>query len=131
MLQYFLDFHENIRFSKTLTEYQEQYNTQYPIQKTTTVFLDPWKKRVTFVRYSWNSQGILLYSIFPEHYFGIFPGISWGIFSKYTGNISREWSTNIPWTYICSMGNGFVRKVTTFVKSSYLMLTWSYFSEVH
>ena len=76
------------------------------------------KKRVTFVGYSWNSQGIFLYSIFPGHYFGIFPGISLGIFSEYTGNISRECSTNIPRTYICPVGNGLVRKVTTFVKSS-------------
>ena len=32
MFPYFLDFHENIRFSKTLSEYQEQ---PYPILKTT------------------------------------------------------------------------------------------------
>ena len=41
-----------------------------------------------------------------------------GNFSKYTGNISREYSTNIRQTYICQLGNGLVRKVTNFVKSS-------------
>ena len=41
-----------------------------------------------------------------------------GNFSEYIGNISREYSTNIPRTYICPVGNGLVRKVTTFVKSS-------------
>ena len=77
IVPYFLDFHENIRFSKTLIEYQEQ---PYPLEKTTTVFLDPPKKHVTFVGYSWNSHGIFLYSIFPAHYFGIFSGISLEIF---------------------------------------------------
>ena len=39
--------------------------------------LDPPKKiHVTFVGYSWNIQGIFLYSIFPENYLEIFPGIS-------------------------------------------------------
>ena len=81
MVPYFLDFHENIRFSETLNEYQEQ---PYPIEKTTIIFLDPLKKkRVTFERYSWNSQGIFLYSIFPGHYFGTFPGISLGFFCKF------------------------------------------------
>ena len=41
-----------------------------------------------------------------------------GNFSEYTGNISKECSTNIPRKYICPMGNDLVRKVTTFVKSS-------------
>ena len=43
---------------------------------------------VTFVGYSWNNQGIFLYSIFLEHYLGIFPGISQGTFSEYSGNTS-------------------------------------------
>ena len=43
MVPYFLDFHENIRFSKTLSEYQEQ---PYPIEKTTILFLDPPKKSI-------------------------------------------------------------------------------------
>ena len=38
MVPYFLDFHENIRFSKTLSKYQEQSN---PTEKTTIVLLDP------------------------------------------------------------------------------------------
>ena len=75
-------------------------------------------KCVTFVGYSCNSKGIVLYSIFPGHYFGIFLGISLGIFSEYTGNISREFSTDIPGTNICPVGNGLVRKVNSFVKSS-------------
>ena len=41
MIPYLLDFHENIRFSKTLNEYQEQ---PYPIQKATFLFLNPPKK---------------------------------------------------------------------------------------
>ena len=54
-----LDFHENIRFSKTISECQEQ---SYPLEKNTFVFLDPPRKtHVTFVRYSWNNQGIFLY----------------------------------------------------------------------
>ena len=69
-----LDFHENVRFPKTRSEYQQQ---PYPLEKTTIVFLDPPRKmHLTFLKCSWNNQGIFLYSIFPEHYFGIFPGIS-------------------------------------------------------
>ena len=50
MVTYLLDLHENIRFSKTLSEYQEQ---PYPPEKTTIVFLvSPKKMRVTFVGYS-------------------------------------------------------------------------------
>ena len=41
MVAYLLDFHENIRFSKTLGEYQEK---PYPLEKTTIAFLDPPKK---------------------------------------------------------------------------------------
>ena len=115
MVPYFPDFRENIRFLNALSEYQEQ---PYPIEKTSIVFLGPPKKRVTFVGYSWNSQGIFLYLISPGHYFGIVPEISFRIFFRYTGNISRECSMNIPRTYICPVGNGLVRKVTTFIKSS-------------
>ena len=47
-----LDFHENIRFSKKHSEYQEQ---PYPLEKTTITYLDPpTKMHVTFVGYSWN-----------------------------------------------------------------------------
>ena len=41
MVTYLLDFHENIRFSKTPAEYQEN---PYLLEKTTFVFLDPPKK---------------------------------------------------------------------------------------
>ena len=47
MVTYLLDFHENIRFSKTLSEYEEQ------TASSTITFLDPPKKmHVTFVGYS-------------------------------------------------------------------------------
>ena len=81
-------------------------------------FLINQKKRVTFIRYSWNSHVIFPYPKFPLHYFGIFPRTSLGIFSEYAGNISTECSTNSPRTYIYTVSNGLVRKVTTFVKSS-------------
>ena len=51
-----------------------------------------------------------------------------GNFSEYTGNISRECSRNIPRTYICQVGNGLVRKVTTFVKSSMFDVWHGYIS---
>ena len=105
MVPYFLDSHENIRFSIFF-------------MKITIVFIDQPNKRVTFVGYSWNSQEIFLYSVFPRHYCGIFPVISLGIFFEYTGNISRACSMNISQTYIFPVGNGLVRKVTIFVKSS-------------
>ena len=41
MVPYLLYFHENISFSKTLIEYQEQ---PYPIEKATIAFLVPPKK---------------------------------------------------------------------------------------
>ena len=92
-------FYENIRFSKTHSEYQEQ---PYLLEKTTIVLLDPPKKmHVTFIGYLWNIRGIFLHSIFPEHYLGIFPGILQGTFSEYSGNISWECSKNIPRKYIC------------------------------
>ena len=100
MVTYLLDFHENIRFSKTLSEYKEQ---PYPMEKTIVVFPDPPKKmQVTPVGYSWNNNGIFLYPIFPEHYF---PRISLGIFSEYTENILWGCPTNIPGTFICPVGS--------------------------
>ena len=105
MVPYILDFHQNIRLIlKALSQYQEQ---PYLLVKTTIVFLDPPKNmRVTLVGYSWNSQGIFLYSIFPGHYFVKLPKILFGIFSQYTGNISRKLSVNIPKTCICPVGKG-------------------------
>ena len=81
-------------------------NKSCRLEKTTVVFLDSHKKNASkiFIGYSRNNQGILLCSVFPEHFFGIFPAILLGIFSEYTGNISWECSTNIPRTYICSVG---------------------------
>ena len=54
----------------------------------------------TYEGYSWNNQGIFLYLIFLEHYFGIITWTLLGTFSLYTENISWECSTNIPWIYI-------------------------------
>ena len=47
MVPYFLDFHENIRFSKTISEYQEQ---PHPTEKTNIVFFDPPKKECNIRR---------------------------------------------------------------------------------
>ena len=53
------------------------------------------------------------------------PGtLFWNIRQNFIGNFFRIYweylkgSTNTPRTYICPVGNGLVRKVTTFVKSS-------------
>ena len=54
MVSYFLDVHENIRFSKTLREYQEQ---PYPLEKTTIVFLDPSKKACNIHRIFMEQPG--------------------------------------------------------------------------
>ena len=54
---------------------------------------------VTFVGYSWNIQGIFLYSIFPERYFGNIPrnfiGNFFQIFQEYIMGMSHEYSTNM------------------------------------
>ena len=92
MVTYSIDFHENTKFSKTLSKYLEQ---PYPLL---CFFIHLKKMHVTFVGYSWNNQGTFLYSVLPEHYLGIFPGISQGTFSKYSGSMSLECSTNIPRT---------------------------------
>ena len=70
MVPYFLDLHENVRFSKTLNKYQEQ---PYRTEKTTIVFLDPPKKacniRGTFIEQPGN---IPIFTIFSEYnIFGI------------------------------------------------------------
>ena len=95
MVTYLLNFHENIKFSKTVSEYHEQ---PYPLEKTTAVFFDPPKKmQITFVGYSWNNQGIFLNSIFPEHYFGIFPdfiGNIFRIYREYLMEMFHEYSTD-------------------------------------
>ena len=93
MATYLLDFHENIRFSKTLSEYREQPQLLF-------IFLDPPKKmHFTFVEYSWNIQEIFLYSIFPEHYFGNIPwnfiGKFFRIYREYIMGMFHEYSANI------------------------------------
>ena len=53
---------------------------------------------LTFVGYSWNIQGIFLYSIFLEHYFGNIPrnliGNFFQIFWEYIMGMFQEYSTN-------------------------------------
>ena len=97
MVPYLLDFHEYIRFSKSLSEYQEQ---PYPLEKTVNYCISCNISRI-FIEKSGN---ILIFNI-HEHYFGIFPRISQGIFSEDTGTIPGECSTNIPRTYIYGVGS--------------------------
>ena len=96
MVPYFLDFHENIRFSKTLSGYQEQ---SYPLEKTTIVFLDPPKKACNIRKIFMEQPGNFPIFNIP----GTFSGISLGIFPNILG-ISQG---NVPRTYIiCPVGNG-------------------------
>ena len=81
MVLYFLDFHENIRFSKKLSKYQEQ---PYPIEKAAIVFLDSQKKAFYIHRISmeqpgnipiFNIPGTLFWNI-PRNFIGnFFPNI--------------------------------------------------------
>ena len=114
MVPYFLDFHENIRFSKTLSEYQEQL---YPTEKTIIVFLDPLKKACNIRRTFMEQPGNIPIFNIPGTLFWNIPRNFIGNFFRIYGNISRECSTNIPQTHICPVSGGLVRKVTTFVKS--------------
>ena len=91
---YLLDFHENIVFSKTFSVDQEQ---PYSLEKTTIVFLDPPKNACNIRRKFMEQSGNIPIFNIP----GIFPGISLRNLSEYTGNISRECTTNILRTYIC------------------------------
>ena len=115
MFPYFLDFHGNIRFSKTLREYQEQ---SYPLEKTTIVFLDPPKKAGNISRIFMEQPGNFPIFNIPGTLFRNILRNFTGNFSEYTGNISRECSTNISRTHICPLGNSLVWMVSTFVKSS-------------
>ena len=71
------DFHKNIRFSKTLSEYQEQF---YRLEKTTIVFLDPQKRASNIRRIFMEESGnIPIFNI---------PGIVVGTSSRdFIGNI--------------------------------------------
>ena len=94
MVAYLLDFHENIRFSKTLGKYQEQ---PYLLEKTTNVFLDPSKKNACNIRRIlmeqsgnipvFNIPGILFRNI-PRNSIGNFFRIYWeylmGMFHEYS-----------------------------------------------
>ena len=80
MVPYFLDFHENIRFSKTLREYQEQ---PYPLEKTPIVFHGPPKKACNIHRIFMDEPGNFPIFNIPRTLFqnilrnslGIFPNI--------------------------------------------------------
>ena len=62
MVTYLLDFHEYIRFSKILSEYQEQ---PHPLEKTTIVFLDSPKKNACNIRriFMEQSENIPIFNI--------------------------------------------------------------------
>ena len=96
MVPCFLDFHENIRFWKTVIQYQEQ---PYPIEKATTVFLDPpkkvWNIRSIFMEQSgnvpiFNIPGTLFPNI-PRNFIRNFLRIYW----EYLKETFEEYSTNI------------------------------------
>ena len=82
MVTYLLEFHENIRFSKTLSEYQEQPQPLF-------IFLDPPKKNAFYIR-----------RIFMEHSGNIpifnIPGT---LFWEYSLEFYRELFSNIPGIY--------------------------------
>ena len=94
MVPYFLDFHENIGFSKTLNEYQEQPN---PTQKTTIVFLDP-QKTCNIRRIFMEQPGNIpicnipgkLFRNIPQNFIGNFQ-----IYWEYLKGMFHEYSTNI------------------------------------
>ena len=93
LVTYSLSFHQNFRFSKTLSRYQEQPHPLF-------VFLDPPKKmHMTVVGYSLNIQGIFLYSIICEHYFGNIPrnfiGNFFRIYREYIMGMFHKYYTNI------------------------------------
>ena len=105
MVTCFLDFHENIRFWKTVIQYQEQ---PYPIEKATIVFLDPrkkaWNIRSIFMEQSgnvpiFNIPGTLFRNI-PRNFIGNFLRIYW----EYLKETFEECSTNIclPGGKICN-----------------------------
>ena len=88
MVLYLLDFHENIRFSKTLNEYQEQL---YPIQKTTI----SWFTKKIFIEQSrnipmFNISGTLFRNIHQN-----FIGNFLRIYCEYLKGMFHEYSTNI------------------------------------
>ena len=76
MVAYLLDFHEYIRFSKTLSKYQEQ---PYPLEKTIHVFLDSPKKNACNIRriFMEQSENIPIFNI-PKTLFRNILGISYG-----------------------------------------------------
>ena len=69
MVPYLLDFNEKLILETALTTTENYYCTSI----------------VTFIGYSWNSQGAFLYPMFLEHYFRILPGVSLGIFRSMLG----------------------------------------------
>ena len=105
----------HIRFSKTLSKYQEQL---YPREKTIIAFLDPPKKKCSirgmFMEQPgnipiFNIPGTLFWNI-PRNFIGDFFRIYW----EYLKGMLHKYIL----TYIYPVGNGLVKKVTTLVKSS-------------
>ena len=88
---YLLDFHKNIRFSKTLNEYQEQ---PYPIEKTTFEFLDPPKWN------GCNTRSKFMEQLGNIHIFHI-PGT---LFRNIPRNIIESF-LRIYWEYLKGMFN--------------------------
>ena len=91
MVPYLLDFHENIRFSKTLKKYQEQ---PYPIEKTTIAFLDLPKRACNIHRIFMEQSGnITIFNIpnIPRDFIGNFLRMYW----EYLKGMPHKDSTNI------------------------------------
>ena len=97
MVPYLLDFHENISFSNTLNEYQEQ---SHPIEKTTVVFHDPPKKEACNIGriFMEQSRNITIFNIlgtFFRNISQIFTGDFFRIYWEYLKGMFHEYSSNI------------------------------------
>ena len=100
MVAYLLDFHENIRFSMTLSKYQEQpYSLLYFLiyLKNALTFLDIYRtiREYSYIQYFQN----IIWEYSPEFHRELFPNI----LRIYHGNVPRilheQYSRNIIWEY--------------------------------
>ena len=91
MVTHLLDFHENIQFSKTLSEYQEQ---PYRLLD----FLIHLKNACIICGIFMEQSGNIAIFDDPETLFGNITRNFIGNFLEYSGNIPWECSTNIPRT---------------------------------
>ena len=130
MVTYLLDFYENIRFSKTLSEYPEQ---SYPLEKTAIVFLDPHKKckkhsqdiHGTIRGYSYIQYSQKIFSEYsPEFHWEYFPNIL-GISH---GNVPRIFHEHIfaRWVQLLSKINIRKNRFENLKRSKHL---WIYLFE--